>query len=231
FWLSNFGKIQNYLHHTLKKGTLHEVGLSSLGYPIRAIEYARPGCVKLMVIGSTHGHEPGTVAAAMNLIHLMESGADLANQQHDQLLNLLTQVHLYIVPCLNPDGRTVCPDSFYAQSTETVKVYSSGLQKDGSLIPYDSGSETPLYYFNPDDAIFMGGQFNGAGYASNRRRSCDTCDAVEVQAALNFSRDLGLDAIYGSARLWLQFLNSDAFGRATLLAGDARVAPTSRNDL
>ena len=43
--------------------------------------------------------------------------------------------------------------------------------KDGSLIPYDSGSEEPLYYFDPREALFVGGQFNGAGYATNRRRS------------------------------------------------------------
>ncbi|OGG52096.1 MAG: hypothetical protein A3F84_19795 [Candidatus Handelsmanbacteria bacterium RIFCSPLOWO2_12_FULL_64_10] len=196
FWLSNFGKVQNYLNHRLKKGTLHEVGPSSLGYPVRAVEYGRQGCVKLMVIGGTHGHEPGTVASAMNLIHLMEAGEDLAGKPHDSLLELLQQAHLYVLPCLNPDGRTVCPDTFYAQGVDTCGVYASGLQKDGSLIPYDSGSEEPLYYFDPGDAIFMGGQFNGAGYASNRRRSIEKSDAVEVQAAIDFTRNLGLEAAF-----------------------------------
>ena len=65
-------------------------------------------------------------------------------------------------------------------------VYANGLQKDGDQIPYDAGGEEPLYYFDPKDAIFMGGQFNGAGYAINRRRSCDESDAVEVQAAFEF---------------------------------------------
>jgi hypothetical protein len=96
---------------------------------------------------------------------------------------------------LNPDGRTVCPDTFYAQGVDTVKAYSSGLRKDGSLIPYDSGSEDPLYYFDPRDSIFVGGQFNGAGYAANRRRSCDRSDAVEVQVLLDFVGGLGIDAI------------------------------------
>ncbi|MFC1719000.1 M14 family zinc carboxypeptidase [Candidatus Poribacteria bacterium] len=195
FWLSNFGKIQNYLHHRLERGKLYEAGKSSLGYPVNAVEYQRDGCVKLMVMGGTHGHEPGTVATAMNLIHLMESGRDLADKPHDHLLELLESVHLYVVPCLNPDGRTVCPDSFYAMSTDMVKIYSNGLQKDGSLIPYDSGSEEPLYYFDPEDAIFIGGQFNGAGYAMNRRRSCNESDAVGVQAVFEFVRDRGLDGI------------------------------------
>ena len=195
FWLSNFGKIQNYLHQRLSEGKLYEAGKSSLGYPVNVVEYQRNDCVKLMVIGGTHGHEPGTVASAMNLIHIMETGRDLADKPHDHLLDLLQGIHLFVVPCLNPDGRTVCPDTFYALSTDTVKVYSSGLQKDGSLIPYESGSEEPLYYFDPADAIFMGGQFNGAGYAINRRRSCNESDAVEVQAVFEFVRDRGLDAI------------------------------------
>ncbi|MBI1928241.1 hypothetical protein HYR99_28845 [Candidatus Poribacteria bacterium] len=195
FWLSNFGAVQDYLRHQLSKGKLHDLGRSALGYPINAVEYPRAGGVKLMVIGGTHGHEPGTVAAAMNAVHLIESETDLANHPHDPLIELMGQVHLFVVPCLNPDGRTVCPDTFYAQGVDTVTVYSNGLQKDGSLIPYDAGSEEPLYYFDPRDAVFMGGQFNGAGYATNRRRSCDFSDAVEVQAVFEFVKNLGLDAI------------------------------------
>lgn len=41
----------------------------------------------------------------------------------------------------------------------------------------------------------MGGQFNGAGYAMNRRRSCDASDAVEAQAVFEFVRDRGLAGI------------------------------------
>jgi hypothetical protein len=129
------------------------------------------------------------------VIHLLESGIDLAGQPHSDLLERLLGVHLYIVPCLNPDGRSVCPDTFYAQGIDTVTIYASGLQKDGSLIPYDSNSKEPLYYFDPADAMFMGGQFNGAGYAINRRRSIEESDAVEVQSLLDFVKPLGIDAI------------------------------------
>ena len=78
FWLANFGKVQDYLRRQLRTGKLHDVGTSSLGYPIHAVEYAKDGCVKLMVVGGTHGHEPGTVATVMNVIHLMETGRDHA---------------------------------------------------------------------------------------------------------------------------------------------------------
>jgi len=88
FWLANFGKVQNYLRHELRAGRLHEIGESSLGYPIHVVEYPREGCVKLMIVGGTHGHEPGGVAAAMNMIHLLESGRDLAGHELDASTDL-----------------------------------------------------------------------------------------------------------------------------------------------
>lgn len=195
FWLGNLGKVQNYLRQKLMKGKLQQFGVSSLGYPLHVVEYERPGAVKLMVIGGTHGHEPGGVASVMNLIHLLETGLDLDGRPHDRLLELAESLHLYLIPCLNPDGRSVCPDSFYCQGIDTCVVYASGIQKCGDLIPYDAGAEEPCYYFDPADAVFMGGQFNGAGWAMNRRLSDDHSEAVEVQALLDFTRELGLHAI------------------------------------
>ena len=195
FWLANFAKVQDYLANRVSKGHVHEVGLSTQDRPIQAIEYNAQASTGLMVIAGTHGHEPGGVASAMNLIHLLETGADLDGQPHDRLLELLASVRVYVTPVLNPDGRVVNMDSYYAQGIDTVTVYASGLTKDGKIIPYDAGSEEPLYYFDPQGAIFMGGQFNAAGYAINRRRSPDHSDAVEVQAVFDFVKDRGLDAI------------------------------------
>lgn len=194
-WLANLGKVQNYLRQKLSRGKLQQFGVSSLGYPLHVVEYGRPGAVKLMVIGGTHGHEPGGVASVMNLIHLLETGLDLDGRPHQRLLELAENLHLHLIPCLNPDGRSVCPDSFYCQGIDTCVAYASGIQKSGDLIPYDAGAEEPCYYFDPADAVFMGGQFNGAGWAINRRLSDEHSEAVEVQALLDFTRELGLAAI------------------------------------
>ena len=194
-WLANFGKVQEYLADSVGRGTLHEVGTSSHGHPIRAVEYEGGDAVRLMVIGGTHGHEPGGVAAAMNLIHIQETGRDLAGQDHADLRRTLENVHLFVVPVLNPDGRVVCPDSFHAQGLDTCEVYACGLTTEGNLVPYSAGSEEPLYYYDPAQCIFIGGQFNGAGYAINRRRSPDHSDAVEVAALFEFVKARGLDAI------------------------------------
>jgi len=196
FWLANLSKVQQYVDGRIRRGRVHGIGRSSLGFPLKVVEYATPSPrAKLLVIGGTHGHEPGTVASAMNLIHLMETGRDLDGQPHDRLLELLANVHLHVMPMLNPDGRSVCPDSFYAQGLDTCTIYASGLTKDGKVVPYDADSEQPLYYFDPAQCLFIGGQFNGAGYAINRRRSPDSSDAVEVQALFEFVKPLGVEAI------------------------------------
>ncbi len=195
FWLANADRVEAYLTSEVRRGQVHLVGQTTHGRPLRVVEYAgERQDTTLLVIGGTHGHEPGTVAAAMNLIHLRETGRDLAKEEHRDLQGLLDRVHLYVCPMLNPDGRAVCPDTFYAQGVDTCVVYSCGLQLDGSLVPYDADSEAPCYYFDPAQAVFVGGQFNGAGWATNRRLSTDHAEAVEVQALLEFVQGRGIEA-------------------------------------
>jgi hypothetical protein len=202
FWLADVNKVEEYLTTRVARGKLHVAGHSTHGRAVRVVDYAgdqddrgdEPAST-LLVIGGTHGHEPGTVAAAMNLIHLMEAGTDLDGQRHPELLGLLQGIHLYVTPLLNPDGRAVCPNSFHAQGLDTLVIYASGLKKDGSLVPYDSESDEPLYYFDPAECLFIGGQFNGAGWAINRRQSDEHSEAVEVQALLEFVRGRGIEAI------------------------------------
>lgn len=196
FWLSNLGRVQDYLKRQVATGIVHELGPSSLGHPIRAVEYPREGCPKLMVVGGCHGHEPATVASAINLIHMKETGTDLDGREHGEVMAALEKVHLYVVACLNPDGRAVCPDSFYAQTGATCTMYANGIQKNGDQVPYDSGADEPLYYFDPKDAIFVGGQFTGGGYAANRRLSLGKSEAVEVQALLDFVKERGIEAAF-----------------------------------
>jgi len=196
FWLANVDAVERYLTTQVVRGRMHIAGYSTHVRPVRVLEYAVPHAAStLLVIGGTHGHEPGTVAAAMNLIHLLETGRDLAGKEHPTLLALLQKTHLYICPMLNPDGRAICPDTFYAQGLDTCTIYASGLQLDGSLVPYDADSSEPCYYFDPEKCLFIGGQFNGAGWAINRRLSPDHSEAVEVQSLLEFVKGRGIEAI------------------------------------
>ena len=188
--------MQEYLDSEVTRGIVQSAGESVMGRRLRIVEYsAAIGKRKLLVIGGTHGHEPGTVASCMNLIHLLETGQDLAGEKHPDLLAVLDQVHLYIMPMLNPDGRAVCMDSFHSQGVDTCVAYASGLKLDGDLVPYDADSKEPCYFFDPREALFVGGQFNAAGWAINRRLSDEYSEAIEVQQLLDFVKPLGLDAI------------------------------------
>lgn len=196
FWLANVDRVEEYLTTKVQRGTVHVAGTTTHGRPLRVVEYPNPEAEScLMVIGGTHGHEPGTVASAMNLIHILETGVDLDGQAHPDLRRLAERCHLYVTPMFNPDGRAVGPDSYYCQGIDTVTIYASGLKLDGELVPYDADSDEPCYYFDPAQALFVGGQFNGAGWAMNRRLSADHSEAVEVQALLDWCRDKPLEAI------------------------------------
>jgi len=46
------------------------------------------------------------------------------------------------------------------------------------------------------DAIFVGGQFVGSGYAANRRLTDEYSDAVEIQALIDFVKGRDIDAIF-----------------------------------
>lgn len=198
FWLSNLDGVYRYLDTRLERGRRLAIGRSACNRRIDGVQYRGRNShdAALMVIGGTHGHEPGTVAAAMNLIHLMETGADLDGRPHERLRAVLECIDLTVVPMLNPDGRAVCLDTFYNLPLETVYLYACGLTLEGELVPYDSESEEPLFYFDPKQCLFIGGQFNGAGHAINRPRRRDGFDAVEADHLLRYLQANRHDACF-----------------------------------
>jgi hypothetical protein len=199
YWLANVDTVQDYLDTRIQRGNVKPIGVSTHGRPVNVVEYfdvPAPDAA-LMIIGGIHGHEPGTVAAAMNLIHLMETGVDLDGQPHDQLLDTLKNVKLAINPMANPDGRAVCLDSFYGLGVETCERYARGLTLDGDEVPYDADSDKALYHYDPGECLFIGGQFNGAGIAANRRTSIDAVDEmIEVGAMVRYFKDNPFDALF-----------------------------------
>ena len=156
FWLASFGMVQKYLNQKLSKGKLHEVGASSLGYPIRAVEYPREGCVKLMVVGGTHGHEPGGVATVMNLIHLLESGRDLADKPHGH------------GPFVYPLGKPVRVDLFEDNAPfldgEFLVKKARGLFKNQRVMIKNQASEIEVFRAQkpvPSDGPERAGPYRG----------------------------------------------------------------------
>ena len=69
----------------------------------------------IMYISGVHGAEPEGVAAATNLIRMLETGKDFRGQSDPELLSLCSKYRLIIMPCVNMDGRSISPDHLREQ--------------------------------------------------------------------------------------------------------------------
>lgn len=119
-----------------------------------------PQCV--MIIAGIHGAEPEGVVAVLNLIHLLETGRDLRGESRPKLLRLLQRYRLVLVPCCNPDGRSISPDHMEGLSLDEFRRISQGVWKDGRTIGW---AQSKLYFPLPLDQVsFPGGYPNRDGY-------------------------------------------------------------------
>ncbi|WP_214626205.1 M14 family zinc carboxypeptidase [Paenibacillus agaridevorans] len=115
----------------------------------------------LLIVGGIHGGELEGIAAVLNLIHALETGEDHRGKRHDELLELLRQCRLVLIPCMNPDGRARIPiDSFAGLSMNQMRYYVQGTWKNGELCNWpDCKKVHPM----KDEAGFLGGYFNDDG--------------------------------------------------------------------
>ena len=116
----------------------------------------------IMYLTGVHGSEPEGIAAAANMIQMLETGKDFRGQTDAELLELASKYRIIIIPCLNMDGRSICPDHLRGQPYEVFRKACQGTWKDGSLIGWLGSKE---YYPLPLDRVsFPGGYPNGDGY-------------------------------------------------------------------
>ena len=71
--------------------------------------------------GGVHGSEPESVVAALNMIQLLETGRDFRGKEDPEFLELAAQYRLIIAPCINMDGRSICPEHFRGQPYEVFR--------------------------------------------------------------------------------------------------------------
>lgn len=186
WWRVRVDEIEQTMH-AAKKGTVEQIAVSAGGRPVLAITYgpprAEPGTATwvsasasrdvtayktgetpqtVVLLAGVHGAEPEAVAGAVNLIALLETGRDLLGQAKPELLALCDRYRMVIVPCLNPDGRSISPDHLRGASTDHFRRASQGYWLDGSLVDYPTCKQyAPL----PLDRVgFPGGYPNAAGY-------------------------------------------------------------------
>ena len=110
----------------------------------------------------THGAEAESVVAAMNLIKMLETGEDFRGKSDPELLELIRQYRLIIVPCLNMDGRAISPDHLRKAEYSDFRKISQGVWADGSEIGWLGSKE---YFPLPLEKVsYPGGYPNADGF-------------------------------------------------------------------
>ncbi len=109
-----------------------------------------------------HGAEAESVAAAVNLIQMLESGKDFRGKTDSELLELIGKYRLIIVPCVNMDGRAISPDHLKGSTYEEFRKASQGEWLDGRPIQWRESKE---YFPLPlDQVAWPGGYPNSDGF-------------------------------------------------------------------
>ncbi|MBQ8525457.1 MAG: hypothetical protein IJ460_01890 [Clostridia bacterium] len=125
----------------------------------------------ILIVGCVHGGEFEGTVALLNLISLLETGADLKGEANEFLSKSAERVNILIIPCLNPDGRSrIDFPSFVGKTFEDLRYYNQGTWKDGTLCgwpeckkihPMKGHCEFLGAYFNDDGVNIMHDDFFG----------------------------------------------------------------------
>ncbi|MCI9625396.1 MAG: hypothetical protein HFI90_01295 [Clostridia bacterium] len=188
YWKTSLKDVEEAVGR-VQKGTVETAGYSAGGRPIYLVRYGEKNALKrtanmscalgagdpscyadksaadyrptILLVGCIHGGEFEGVAALLNLLHILETGEDLAGSSGAALQELSREATLLILPCVNPDGRSRIPfDSMVGKSFEQLRYYNQGTWKDGSLCGYpDCKKIHPI----KDYAGFLGAYFNDDG--------------------------------------------------------------------
>ena len=205
WWKVRTGEIKE-LCNGIKKGFTETIAKTPGGYPVLSVYYncdplpapgvnwsaasssSNPEKFKtrldakqtIVLCAGIHGAEPEGIAAALNVISLMETGIDLRGKKNDMLLELLNEYRIIILPCVNMDGRAICPDHLRQATYSQFRKASQGVWQDGSFINWMESKE---YFPLPMDKVeFPGGYPNGDGY--NIMHDCANPRTAEAAAVM-----------------------------------------------
>lgn len=141
----------------------------------------------LLMVSAVHGAEMESIAGAMNLIALMETGRDLDGVEWPRLVDYARRLRLVIVPVANPDGRTrIHADDPVSWTEEEMEKYRHGLDADGRPNGWMPGCFVP--HPRPAGAdSFLGGYFNDAGVNPSHGVFLDRSIAPETHAVVDLA--------------------------------------------
>ncbi len=88
----------------------------------------------ILFVGPVHGQETEGLTGVMNLIHIMETGADLCGRDQSDVRTLADKCRLLIVPTGNPDGLArFKPAALQGMSSQDISFWGQGTWADGTL--------------------------------------------------------------------------------------------------
>ena len=191
FWVSTYAEVERFLDGRVRKGTVREIGRGAGGRPIRAVVYGRPRADKgtttfsgslgygdvrswlgpdyarkvYLGMASVHGGEFEGIVGIVNLLAVLETGADLRGRTWPGITAAAAALgRIILIPVLNADGRSRVPLRMGAHrgTDHTVAEYfNTGGHPDGSLIGWPDCKESiPLDFSGTQ---FPGGYPNDAG--------------------------------------------------------------------
>ncbi len=152
-----------------------------------------PAKQTFLLLAGIHGAEAESVAAAVNLVQCLETGADFRGKAHDGLVNLISRYRFIVVPCVNMDGRFLSPDHLRQADWQTFRAASQGVWKDGSPIGWrGSKSWFPLPL---EKVAFPGGYPNGDGYNIMHDATPGDVRTAEARGLLRLAARWRVDAV------------------------------------
>ncbi len=167
FWIVRPDRVYEYLA-ILMAGELDVFGTSAGGRPLHAVRFPRPGAQDtFLLLAGLYGHEPGTVAAAINFLEVLRCDRDLRAKPWPQIVRAARTMNVIVVPMLNPDARQRCPDSLVGFPTPALRYYARGLTRAGQLGPAAEAHDG----VNPEQMLLLGGFYDDAGLPSDRHHS------------------------------------------------------------
>ena len=88
----------------------------------------------LCIIAGIHGQEVEGMVAALSLIEILERGYDLRGNLQSELVQVLKNWRVIIIPLANPDGRLRCPyNGWVGLPQEEMTKWGQGTRQNGEL--------------------------------------------------------------------------------------------------
>ena len=191
FWINTLTDVNTFLNTNIHKGDVQTIGTSAGNRPIRAVFYGHPRSKKgtttfsgslgfrnidkylgsdankkvYLGMSCVHGGEFEGIVGTINLLSVLETGADLTGQQWPDITQAFQSLdRVIIIPIVNPDGRARVPIqqlTYRGDDYSVFQYFNTGAWTNGEQIGWPTCKEfIPLDFSQTE---FPGGYPNDNG--------------------------------------------------------------------